>query len=172
MTRIAKVLALILPALLPTKAVPAQASGSLDYEQSIPLDAESLAEGGIKRAYTALLVRLRAYVPNPWTLEEHLDSDKPAYSVSAHGVTYQIYSQSLREPESMSWVRATDALFSIVNAQLASSPYKLYALNGGNELFGIFLTQVDVEAAKKSLPKRSDWPYLPNSRPPDFGQYR
>jgi hypothetical protein len=45
---------------------------------------------------------------------------------------------------------ATYALFSIVNTQLAGSPCRFYAINGGNELGGMFLTPEQCEAAKKT----------------------
>jgi hypothetical protein len=72
--------------------------------------------------------------------------------------------------EDESWGKATYALFSIVNAQLAGSPYRFYAINGGNDLGGMFLTLEEYEAAKRSLKRKSDWPYLPTDEPPDYGQ--
>jgi hypothetical protein len=38
-------------------------------------------------------------------------------------------------------------------------------------LMGIFLTESQVEAAKRSLKRRSDWPYLPTMQALWFGQY-
>jgi hypothetical protein len=63
------------------------------------------------------------------------------------------------------------AFFTIVNDQLARSHYRFYAINGGNDLFGVFLTPTLAEAAQKTLPNKSDWPYLPKDEPPWFGQY-
>jgi hypothetical protein len=56
-------------------------SYSLDYDQCINLDAENLAEGGIGKAYQALLPELRKYVPQPAGVEEIIDNDTPRYSV-------------------------------------------------------------------------------------------
>jgi hypothetical protein len=57
-----------------------------------------------------------------------------------------------------------------VNRQLAQTPYRLFAINGGNDLGGMFLTVDEAETAKKSLAKRA-WPYLPVAEPPWYGQY-
>jgi hypothetical protein len=43
--------------------------------------------------------------------------------------------------------------------------------NGGNDLGGMFLTEREVEEATRSLPKRTDWPYIPIDSPPWFGQF-
>ena len=73
------------------------------------------------------------------------------------------------ENEDASWPNATYALFSIVNAQLTGSPYRFYAINGGNDLGGMFLTSEQYEGAKRSLERKSDWPYLPSDQPPLYG---
>jgi hypothetical protein len=49
--------------------------------------------------------------------------------------------------------------------------YRLYAINGGSDLGGMFLTQSECEAARKSLSREEDWPYLPTLEPPWYGQY-
>jgi hypothetical protein len=82
-----------------------------------------------------------------------------------------IYSPALPNEEGQSWGRATHAFFKIINDQLAKSEYRLYAINGGNDLGGIFLTQLESEAARKSLPRKEDWPYLPTPDHPWYGQY-
>ena len=58
-----------------------------------------------------------------------------------------------------SWENATVALFTIVNDQLANSTHRFYAINGGNDLFGIFLTPAQAEEVRTS---GSNWPHLPN----------
>lgn len=140
----------------------------LDYDRSIQLDAEELAEGGIAEAYRKLLPEVMRYVPEPAQVHESLDPSTPSYSITYGDEVFVIY-----EPgkEDDSWGRATFALFAIVNDQLTRvrSDYHFYAINGGNDLFGMFLTQADVEAARASLPTR-DWPYLPDDQPPWFGQ--
>ena len=99
---------------------------ALDYDKLIFLDAEELAEGGIREAYTSIL------------------------------------------PQSLG--RAAHALFKIINDQLTNSEYRLFAINGGNDLGGMFLTQSELEDARRSLPRPEDWPYLPTPEHPWYGQ--
>jgi hypothetical protein len=63
------------------------------------------------------------------------------------------------------------ALFDIVNRQLASHQLRLYAINGGNDLFGIFMTPGQADRAERALPRKSDWPYIPTAEPGWFGMY-
>jgi len=142
----------------------------IDYEKLLLLDAEDLAEGGIRRAYEAIRHLLAAYLPIPAPIEEFLDNRVPRYSVKCRGREYLIYSPELPGEEGQSWGRAAHAFFSIVDDQLTNSEHKLYAINGGNDLSGIFLTKDDCEAARKSLPKKQDWPYLPTLDHPWYGQ--
>jgi len=130
----------------------------LTYDDAIHLDAEALAEGGIAEAYESLLRRLRMFVTHPARIEEFLDNDAPCYSVRCRDTEFEIYGPDLNEDEGNSWGRATVALFSIVNEQLENSRHRLYALNGGNDLFGVFLTPAEATAAQRALPNRRDWP--------------
>ena len=41
----------------------------------------------------------------------------------------------------------------------------------GNDLFGMFLTPAEATAAQKSLPNKSDWPYIPKDEDEWYGQY-
>jgi hypothetical protein len=141
----------------------------LDYSEVIHLDAEDLAETGIAEAYEALLPKLRMYVPEPAKIQEDIDNDAPRYSVRCGAMTYTIYEPKFDEGDS--WGRATYAFFAIVNAQLSNSPYRFYALYGGNDLGGMFLTPAQAEAARHALPNKSDWPYIPNDESPWFGEY-
>jgi hypothetical protein len=143
----------------------------LNYDEMIILDAEDLAETGIKKAYDSLLPKLREYVPQPQSVEEHFDHDVPSYSVISGDKEFMIYAPELEEGEGHSWGRATYALFATVNEQLAKTGHRFYAINGGNELGGIFLTQDEVERAKRSLPEKRDWPYLPTQEHPWYGQH-
>jgi hypothetical protein len=144
---------------------------ALNYDDAIHLDAEALAEGAILEGYESLLPKLRQFVKNPATIEEDRDDDAPSYSVRSGDTEFDIYSPDLDEQEGNSWGRATVALFSIVNAQLKNSTHRLYAINGGNDLFGMFLTPAQAKEAQKSLPNKSDWPYLPKDEEPYYGQY-
>jgi hypothetical protein len=143
----------------------------LNYDDAIPLDAEALAEGGIAERYQSLLPALRKYVKYPARIEEGRDDDVPSYAVRYGESVFEIYAPDLAEDEGNSWGRATVALFSIVNAQLENSSHRFYAINGGNDLFGMFLTPAEATAAQKSLPNKSDWPYLPKDEDPWYGQY-
>jgi len=145
-------------------------AGSIDYDKLVFLDAEALAEAGIKEAYEELLPELKRYVQNSVKIEERLDADQPRYSVVAAGIEYVVYAPGLIDEEGQSWGRATWAFFDIVNRQLTGSQYRFYAISGGNDLGGMFLTAAEVEEFKNSLGKKSDWPYLPTQEHPWYGQ--
>ncbi|WP_285445832.1 hypothetical protein [Xanthomonas sp. fls2-241-TYG-148] len=142
----------------------------LDYDKAIHLDAEELAEQGIAEAYTKLLPELKHHVHAPLVVREHLNSDLPSYEVVAGSRHYKIYPSPHGGDEYEGWGNATYALFAIVNAQLQHSSVRFYAINSGNDLFGIFLTPAEAKSARHSLPRRQDWPYLPTDTPPWFGQ--
>ena len=144
---------------------------TLDYDQWIHLDAEALAETGIREAYERMLPDLWKYVPRPAPVEEVIDNHTPRYSVRCGGKEYAIYGPELDEAGVNSWGRATFAFFCLVNDQLAGSEYLFYAINGGNDLGGMFLTSAHARAAQESLPNKTDWPYLPAEEPPWYGQY-
>lgn len=142
----------------------------LNYDNWIHLDAEELAEGGLKAGYASIVPNLRQYVAEPDEVLEVADPSAPRYFVSCRGVNYPIYSPELPEGERQSWGRAAHVLFKIVNDQLAESEYRMYAINGGNDLGAMFLTQSDFESARLSLPRPEDWPYLPTLDHPWYGQ--
>jgi hypothetical protein len=144
---------------------------ALDYAQAIPLDAEALAEGGIAEAYASLLPKLREYVAEPARIDALVDEDAPRYAVRCGVKQFLIYGPELERTAGDSWGRATTAFFTLVNEQLAGSEVRLYALNGGNDLFGLFLTPAQARAARRALARKADWPYLPNDEPPWYGEY-
>ncbi len=146
-------------------------SESIDDSWLIHLDAEDLAEGGIKRAYDRLLPELGRYVAQPVEVEECLDEDAPRYTVKASGVRYAIYGPEIEETAGSSWGKAAFSLFDIVNRQLTNTSLRFYAINGGNDLCGKFLTELQVRAEIASHHQKQDWPYLPNSAPPWYGQH-
>jgi len=146
-------------------------SFELDYDQMVMLDAESLAETGIREAYEELQPTLARFVPNPAPIEEVEDSEQPAYAVRSQGVEYVVYRPGLSDSEGQAWGRATFAFFDIVNRQLAGSTHRFYAINGGNDLGGVFLTESKCDMARRSLPRRTDWPYIPTEEEPWFGQF-
>ena len=145
-------------------------ASALDYSKMLFLDAEDLAEAGIKRAYQSIAENLRQYV-EPAEVREVIDDGTPSYVVECGGSEYLIYSPDLPDEEGQGWGRATHAFFKIVNDQLTKSDFRLYAINGGNDLGGMFLTQSECDAARKSLPRKEDWPYLPTLERPWYGQY-
>jgi hypothetical protein len=144
----------------------------LNYDEAIHLDAGSLAEGGLGNAYERVLTALRAYIPTPAPFGEMMDNDTPRYSVGHMGREYLIAAPELDESTGSSWGRATFALFAIVNRELEATPYRFYAINSGNDLFGMLLTPTAAEAARLSLRERRDWPYLPTDEPPLYGHRR
>ena len=142
----------------------------IDYDQVIMLDAESLAEAGIKDAYDEVLPRLSQFVPMPIEIWEMIDDQASLYSVYAGSVEYQVSGPNLKDSEGQSWGRATHALFAVVNSQLEPTDERFYAVNGGNDLGGVFLTVAQALGARRSLNRRSDWPYIPTLEHPYYGQ--
>jgi hypothetical protein len=143
----------------------------LNYDKMLLLDAEDLAEAGIKNAYQAILTVLGQYVVKPAQVQEIVDNDAPSYVVRCGDFECVIYSPVLPNDEGQSWGRAAYAFCKMINDQLAKSEYRLYAINGGNDLGGMFLTQSECEAARKSLPRKQDWPYLPTLEHSWHGQH-
>lgn len=144
---------------------------TLDYDKLILLDAEYLAEAGIREAYESLLPELRKYVPEPGEIKEVIDHKAGRYAVRSGTKEFVIYAPDLRDEGGDSWGRATVAFFNIVNDQLADSQYRFYAINGGNDLAGMFLTPAQAADAQKTLPNKTDWPYFPKDEPDWYGQH-
>jgi hypothetical protein len=140
--------------------------GALDYDQMVMLDAEDLAEGGIARAYSHLSPQLRRYVPSPEAIEEVVNPDAPSYAIRFRKNLFQIYGPGRRAD---SWNLATYVFFKLVNDQLGNAPVRFYAINGGNDLGGMFLTKPQVDEARENS-HEEDWPYLPNDEPPWHGR--
>lgn len=151
-------------------ASPAVPVDPLDYDQAITLDAESLAEQGILSAYRELLPRLKKYAVAPLEVTEALDDDGLRYTVSAGGrqfVIWEVLDGGKQNTDG--WERATVAFFQIVNASLNASTHHFYALYGGNDLFGMFLTEDEFTAARQAIAKRSCWPWSPDDNLPHDG---
>ncbi|TGQ65637.1 MAG: hypothetical protein E5V49_17065 [Mesorhizobium sp.] len=108
---------------------------------------------------------------NPTAIDESVDTYGSRYVVRAAGQEFLIHAPDVPNGEGRSWGTATYIFFKIINDQLAGSEVRFYALNGGNDLFGIFLTPQQAEEARRSLPTRTDWPYLPDAEWPWYGQY-
>lgn len=140
----------------------------LNHDDAIHLDAEALAEGGIASAYKSLIPALNQFVKNPASIQEDRDDDTPSYSVRCGNMAFAIYGPDVPRD---SWGRATVAFFSIVNAQLVDSSQRFFAINGGNDLFGLFLSPTQAMEARESLPNKMDWPYIPRDEEPYNGQF-
>jgi hypothetical protein len=143
----------------------------LDYDRMTLLDAENLAEEGIADAYNRLLPELRKYIDHPANLEEVTDPDVPTYAIRCNGKEHLICSADEPGTEEASWGRATYFFFLIVNEQLEGAGVRFYAINGGNELGGLFLTPEQARSAQAMLHQKDDWPYIPVLDPPWFGQF-
>lgn len=144
-------------------------TGAIDYDAALMLDAEELAEQGVADAYEELSTELSELGIAPASVSENVDAEAGTYAVQCGGTNYSICGPSI--PTSHSWGLATHALFDIVNRQLAGHRLALYAINGGNDLFGTFMTPAQAERARRALPRKSDWPYIPTAEPDWFGMY-
>lgn len=111
--------------------------------------------------------QLERFAAAPIQVTEDIDSDTAQYAVIAAGERYQIWEAGAKNEDG--WERATVAFFQIVNASLAGSKCKFYALYGGNDLSGIFLTTEEFDAARRFIAQRSNWPWMPVSEPPRYG---
>jgi hypothetical protein len=140
-----------------------------------PADAESLAEGGIDEFLREIEPFLGRQGVTINQLEEHIDEN--GYTVSLNEVEHVIYNveELKRDRERLVsiWGLATARGFALVNKLLADSgsDERLYAVNGGNDLFGIFLSP-ELRAAVCEHPDAtlSDRPYVPNEEHPWYGQ--
>ena len=141
-------------------------SSPLDYDKLHLLDAENLAEEGSGDPYKRLLPELNKYLDNPAALSEQRDPDIPFYKVQCNGDEFLIYSGDLAESEAESWSRATFCLFSVINKQLAHRGTRFNAIDSGNDLGGMFLTEEEAMRVHKSLSRKSDWPYIPMAEVP------
>jgi hypothetical protein len=154
---------------------PVDDSGKINYGLALPLDGEALAEAGIQDAYREIAPFLAELGVQARPLAENIDISGD-YSIDFDGHRYVISGPGAapagsRESQADAWGLATYALFDIVNRQLATSDVRLFALNGGNELAGIFMSTAQAEKARRALPRKTDWPYLPTPEPPWFGMF-
>lgn len=141
---------------------------AFDDDDIVHLDAESLAEQGILFAYRNLLPRLQPYLSSPPNqVVEEVEDDPPRYVVHAGGKSYGIWDDDNLDKNG--WERATVAFFDIVNANLEASETKFYAVYGGNDLSGVFLTGEQFAKSRRVFDNRSDWPWLPVDQPPYYG---
>jgi hypothetical protein len=64
---------------------------TLNYDNMLFLDAEDLAEAGIKKAYDSLARDLGGYISAPAEVQEVVDNDAPSYVVRCGDQEYLIY---------------------------------------------------------------------------------
>jgi hypothetical protein len=155
----------------PMKA-PVDDRGNINYDLALLLDAEDLAEEGIQDAYNEIAPRLAEYGVQARPITENVDSSDGSYSIDFDGQWYVISEPAPADSwdsQADAWALATYTLFDIVNRQLAATDVRLFALNGGNDLAGIFMSTAQAEKARRALRRKTDWPYLPTPEPPWFG---
>ncbi len=146
----------------------------INYDVAFFLDAEALAEGGISEAYQKVMPELMRYIPDPVQIEEIINDAN--YAILAQGTLYSIFPIDEfieNAAEQNLWGIAAYVFFKIINDQLIASkaPVLFYAINGGNDLAGIFLSPADAKATQTSLRNPKDWPYLITPNPPYYGAY-
>ena len=163
----------VLGAYDPSMTGPVDDAGDINYDLALPLDAEDLAEQGILDAYREITPLLARHGVQAGPVTENLECSSGNYSVDFDGQRYVIWGPGGAgrpwESQGDSWGLATYALFDIVNRQLAGTDVRFFALNGGNDLFGIFMSTAQAEKARRALPRKRNWPYLPVPEPPGFG---
>jgi hypothetical protein len=131
---------------------------TLNYDEMIWLDAESLAEQGMLVAYERIREEFRKRGIELSPLEEIVDDINGTYHVVHNEKKYCIYNDM---NDRNSWSNATVALFEIVNSQLHDQELKFYAINSGNDLGGMILTEIGCAQARRQLNLKMDWPYFP-----------
>ena len=141
-----------------------------------PADAEDLAKGGVGEFVTLIAPFLRAErVRLPVIRDDHSTN---GYTVWAGEEPHVMYSReemardNIHDEPGLTWGLSVARSFKLVNSWLAGarSSERLYAVSGGNDVFGIFLTPELFQLIRKH-PDASpeDSPYEPNEVYPGFG---
>lgn len=139
-------------------------------------DAENLAEGGVAKFIAEIAPFLRsAGVDVPSVSDQH-EMDRA--SVVIGGVEHVLYSteelsRNNQDAIGLIWGLSTARTFTIVNQwlQKAGSKERFYAVNGGNDLSGFFLTEeMHRIIMAHQAADANDGPYMPNEQYPWFGQ--
>jgi hypothetical protein len=137
----------------------------------IILDAEALGEGGIGEDYAKHIApALRRRGLTPAEVGEEFGPDDDSYRVISQGRTYLIFAPETDTSGFESWGNATFAIFDIVNRQLEGLPYRFYAFDNGNGLYGMFMTKEIYAEFVGSMKRKIEWPYIPEPEPPWYGQ--
>lgn len=138
-------------------------------------DAEDLAEGGVGEFLREIEPFLIGQGISLNQVEDEFS--ERGYWITVNGKPYTIYDtdelQRSDEQLGLFWGLSSARAFAIVNGLLeaAGSEERLYAVNGGNDLFGFFLTPALRETICGYLGvKPRDRPYVPTEEYPWFGQ--
>ncbi|MEA3264809.1 MAG: hypothetical protein U9R07_15145 [Pseudomonadota bacterium] len=157
------------PSVSPAKHV---GSDPIDYDASIHLDAESLAEMGMKDAYEELQ-RQSGDIGVEWApMREKWDGQNagydggPNYRVEVNGKVYPVFGSP---PAKDAWAGAAATFFQVVNSQLSGRNFKFYAINSGNDLLAVRLTNEEFQRAQIFHKGSPYAPYLPNYDAPNYG---
>jgi len=140
-------------------------------------DAEDLAEGGVGRFLQEVSPFLAAQKVTLPQIEDLLSED--GYAVRVGDVTHRMYDATELERDSsgkeagLIWGLSTVRSFRIIDEFLAAagSTERAYAVNGGNDVFVMFLTSElhrVITLHPDALPH--DGPYLLKEEYPSFGQ--
>jgi len=140
----------------------------LDCDRAIALDSEELAEGSIVDSYNIIRADLRKQGVELAEIHQVIDG---SYKVSVGGVDVIVYDENTPSHGDQHWGRSTFVFFDIINSQLVGWSKRLYAINGGNDLMGIFLTDQEFSAEKNKISNKRDWPYIPIDEHPWYGMY-
>jgi hypothetical protein len=137
-------------------------------------DAEELAEGGILGFLGTIAPFLATEGVTVPEIQEDLSEDR--YRLKLASSDFEIYgpedvAREATEPGRV-WAIATVRTFELVNQLLATtkSQERLYAVNGGNDLFGLFLTQAQFsEITSHAGSVAPGAPYQVQDDPPWYG---
>jgi hypothetical protein len=148
-----------------------------DSHRFFQADAEDLAEGGIGRLFrevASFLVHQGVRLP---LIEEEFSGH--SYAVRLDGVTHTIYDAAELERDisgeeaGLTWGLSMARGFRLYDRVLAAakSAERAYAINGGNDLFLLFLTP-ELHQMIMAHPEASrvNGPYRPTEAYPQFGQ--
>ena len=119
----------------------------------VHLDAENLAEGGMIAALFDIGTKLTVRSVLIERLEEQFDEER--HSLIVNDSTFVVRADEDR------WLAATVAFFEALNFLLREnrSGERAYALYGGNDLHGVFLTPMMLDVIKTHTNNEKEQPY-------------
>jgi hypothetical protein len=141
-----------------------------DSHRLFRADAEDLAEGEVGRLLREVSPFLAAQGVTLPAIEDDVSDN--CYTVKVGGVDYLMYDADELQQDSI-WALASARGFGIINELLvaADSREKAYGINGGNDLFLIFLTPGLYQAIMDHPDaSRRYGPYVLTEESPWFGQ--